>query len=722
MSKPKFITELLKVDHVVGENARQETLVKEITLPFLVRKITDVDARVNVESRVIDDKVVVEGTLSKTLTFVDEKTGQLREFEVPGERFTTFVDVPGAEPGMDVQERVRVEFVGHQLIGQKEHHDRPRDDYQTDSLKDDIKDKIKDGMKDHEKDHHHDGHHKDHHKPHKKVETIFRQTAVLEIFVKVTKSIQQKVVVDVLNIDPRRVKKKLIKVEAVVGEDAQQTQVESRLTFEHPVRNVRTVEARVQVDSDRVIENKVVVEGTLHKVLFVTDENGELTQRRVEEMFTATIPIPGARPGMNVQVHPRVEDVSHQITDGGLVVRQLAILDIFVKVTETFQFELVVDIKDFPVQKELLKLAQVVGEGKRQISVVREVDFSTPVQNIITPPRREVRNLTSRVIDNKVIVEGTLHKNIFFVEEKTGRVLDIGVDEPFRTFIDIPGARPGMNVQVYPRVELVTFDFTPGNTTARQTAILEISVKVTETIQQEVVVVEKRVVDDDISVKVYIVQPGDTLFKIAQRFNTTVDAILAINPEIKDPNLIFPGQKILIPIERKFEIYVVQPGDTLFRIAQRFGVTVAEILAINPEIKDPDDIRPGQKIRIPVKPVPPKPKPRVYVVQPGDTMFKIAQRFGISLKELIRANPQIKDPNLIFPGQRINIPVTPRPPKPKPIPSPDVYIVQPGDTMFKIAQRFGISLSELIAANPQIKDPNLIFPGQRINIPRKKHW
>jgi len=60
-----------------------------------------------------------------------------------------------------------------------------------------------------------------------------------------------------------------------------------------------------------------------------------------------------------------------------------------------------------------------------------------------------------------------------------------------------------------------------------------------------------------------------------------------------------------------------------------------------------------------------------YVVQKGDTMYLIAKRFGVALQDLIAANPQIKDPNLIYPGQVVNVPVAPAPP-PAPHPTPPV--------------------------------------------------
>jgi uncharacterized YkwD family protein/spore coat assembly protein SafA len=98
-----------------------------------------------------------------------------------------------------------------------------------------------------------------------------------------------------------------------------------------------------------------------------------------------------------------------------------------------------------------------------------------------------------------------------------------------------------------------------------------------------------------------------------------------------------------------------------------------------------------------------------HIVMKGDTMWSIARKYGGTINDLLAANPQITDPSLIFPGQVINIPIA----------SASVYIVVAGDTMAQIARKHGISLNDLLAANPQISNPSLIFPGQRINIPDK---
>ena len=117
-----------------------------------------------------------------------------------------------------------------------------------------------------------------------------------------------------------------------------------------------------------------------------------------------------------------------------------------------------------------------------------------------------------------------------------------------------------------------------------------------------------------------------------------------------------------------------------------------------------------------------------YVVQPGDTMYLIAQRFGVSLDALIRANPQVRNPDLIFPGEVIHIPgagpgvgggLGPGPgagPGPGPV-GGRRYVVMQGDTIHSVAQKFGMGVSELIAFNPQLQAPYTLTPGQVIMIP-----
>jgi LysM repeat protein len=163
----------------------------------------------------------------------------------------------------------------------------------------------------------------------------------------------------------------------------------------------------------------------------------------------------------------------------------------------------------------------------------------------------------------------------------------------------------------------------------------------------------------------YYVERGDTLKGIAIKFHTSVDELLRLNPQITNPDLIIAGQRLVVPhntpgggtggggdgginVPNGTQIYTVQSGDTLKSIARQFGTTAAVLRQLNPEITNPDVIRVGQQIIVPVP-------SNTYIVQRGDTLGEIALRFDTTVSALLRLNPQITNPNLITPGQVIRI-------------------------------------------------------------------
>lgn len=159
----------------------------------------------------------------------------------------------------------------------------------------------------------------------------------------------------------------------------------------------------------------------------------------------------------------------------------------------------------------------------------------------------------------------------------------------------------------------------------------------------------------------WVVRPGDTLSRIASAWGVTVAELAAANG-IPNPDLIFVNQVIhksgssgAAPAPGGGPRYQIKPGDTLSSIAAAHGTTVAILTALN-HISNPDRIYAGEWLTLPspgAAPVPPVPA-RVYIVQPGDTLSRIAAnlRYPGGYPALAARNG-IANPNKIFPGQRI---------------------------------------------------------------------
>ena len=146
---------------------------------------------------------------------------------------------------------------------------------------------------------------------------------------------------------------------------------------------------------------------------------------------------------------------------------------------------------------------------------------------------------------------------------------------------------------------------------------------------------------------IHVVMPGETLWRLANRYGVSVGEIASVNG-LPDPNRLAVGQALVIPSE---DFYTVKPGDTLWKIAQVHGTTVQAILRDN-RIADPDRIVPGTVLEVPAL---------RHRVQPGETLEGITRRYGVPLRTLIAVN-RIADPDRIVPGTELIIPRRPRPP------------------------------------------------------------
>lgn len=204
----------------------------------------------------------------------------------------------------------------------------------------------------------------------------------------------------------------------------------------------------------------------------------------------------------------------------------------------------------------------------------------------------------------------------------------------------------------------------------------------------------------------YVVKKGDSLWKIANSYGISVSELKSAN-NLTSNNLDI-GQLLFIPGQVKDEdesgvTYVVKSGDSLWKIANNYGVSVNELKNANNLVSDLLSV--GQKLVIPGSGGSGS-SSVTYVVKSGDSLWKIATNYGVTVDELKSVNNLTS--NLLSVGQKLVIPGGGSS-------SAVTYIVKSGDSLWKIANNYGITVDKLKSANNLTS--NLLSVGQKLSIP-----
>lgn len=202
----------------------------------------------------------------------------------------------------------------------------------------------------------------------------------------------------------------------------------------------------------------------------------------------------------------------------------------------------------------------------------------------------------------------------------------------------------------------------------------------------------------------YYAELGDTFSTVAKKFSVGEKELKALN----DVPAITQGSRIKVPCKSggcgRGLFYTIRRGDTLFNIAKRRGITLETLLANNPFL-NPSYYIPGQVIVLPFA----RQLIAYYTLGRDERLADVLKKYDMDVSTFCALNPEA-NPLDIREGDRVKVR--------KAQPSGKRYTVREGDTLVSVADRFGIRVSSLLAANRDFK-PSEFRPGLKLRIPER---
>ena len=289
--------------------------------------------------------------------------------------------------------------------------------------------------------------------------------------------------------------KKRIRVQHIVGSGSAQVDIMRNIQLPARARKIVDIHAEIVELDYEIIPNKIIVKGALHKQIYYVEEGDYVVKEFtiMREEFTDFVHIQGARPDMEAMLDGNILFVNTNPANGEFpadLLYQVAVLAVDVKVMETMTLDVVTDAygENITVQKSPFSVECLIGCAEKQSTV--------SVEHILCKPARKIydmeavcRDFDYEVLPGRVIVRGTLHKQIYYVDACDDTVQAQCFDNEFSVVLDVPGAKPDM--EVYPRCRMEFCEAKlmgpqPCNM-VKASVILHVSVKVTELTKMNIV-------------------------------------------------------------------------------------------------------------------------------------------------------------------------------------------------------------------------------------------
>lgn len=391
----------------------------------------------------------------------------------------------------------------------------------------------------------------------------------IKVTVKVIDHKEFEIITGIEGLDPSSIMTENLLVEDIVSEESYHRQSRDNiLEIDEEVERVLKVDGAIIKTKEPEINGDVVtVKGEFQvRVLYVaggSDQPVHVATGTFE--ITENITVPELSEDNQVYVDLTLKDWTYELssTNGGQQIEVDAMVQINITVTELKDITVVtgVDCKKIEIETELLRVDEIIEDKTITHTFTATADVPPEKPEIKTGGilEADINYLAfdCEAEENEVKIFGTYNTGVMYIANQT---IDDNINPVhyfhntinYTKYINVPGAKPGMKCDVDVKVKRVT-----GRKVAvdqvRLSITLQKDIRVTDLKELEIItdIIEVSSVVDEPDCEqpakiVYIVQPGDTLYKIACRYKTTIEALAQYN-NIANPDYIEVGQKIIIP-------------------------------------------------------------------------------------------------------------------------------------------------------------------------------
>lgn len=516
--------ELLKLNRMVGEENIQAIVEGDIVVPDSkpdISRVLSVKSKVNIaDQEIIQGKVVVDGVVNFEILYTCEGSEQPVHSMDASAGFSENIEIEGIDSTMNSEAGFVLEHVDFKVMNER-------------------KMSVK---------------------------------AILNLNARVTTEEERDVIQGLESMENAQVLQDVMEYDNSIGNNNAQTVL--RETYElgedtPEINEVLDTRGAAVVDEVRVTDGKVIVGGNVNlKLLYSTEEpRNPVCEVKHEMSFTQFIEVPKALNDMKCNAKVELGDiyieVKKNIEEQKKVYDIEAIVKAKVKVYNKEEKKILQDAysptRKLKLIKENLQYMKNAGCNSSQTVVKETMDLPEGLPNIfkIFTVDGDATITDYRLVEEKNVIEGFIRGNVVYIgdtEEMTVHSFDQEI--PFRHYIDMPGAKDGMIVDIH--MEITDVDYSMINPKQIEVKFsLNTESCIQEKCMKDVVVdvedLGEMEEEDRPSITVYFVQRGDTLWEIAKRYNTTVRDILEAN-DISDPENIMPGEHIIIQNTYEYQL------------------------------------------------------------------------------------------------------------------------------------------------------------------------